>query len=366
MQRSWPLILLIACFTVFAVICWQQYDKTVAPAPPVRHETITPGQAQAGRSEFLFCFWNVENLFDDRDDGRTGPGDREYDRWFAEHPELLQEKLDHLSQALLALNDGKGPDILAVAEVESVRAAELLQQALNRGLEKGGVQGEEWAYGNVLMKEVSAGRHIAPAIITRLPVARDRTRTHGSRLRILEGHVVVAGQDLTVFASHWTSQLNQDSEGRRDDYADKIYGAANAIYRSNAAADFLVCGDFNETPQAEAVTQHLHGTADVQAVRGSDRLLLYNLLADKDPAAGFGTHQYRGKWLTYDQILISPGLLDDRAWSCDPASVKVINALTRPGDRQHRPWRFGGERDKGPRGYSDHFPVTVRLQLHRP
>src|SRR5581483_5035723 len=162
-----PLRLSAALLTALAAL---------APVACFNRAELPESTASANAEQYLFCFWNVENLFDDRDDGRTGPGDREYDHWFAEHPELLQEKLDHLSQALLALNDGKGPDILAVAEVESVRAAELLQQALNRGLEKGGVQGEEWAYGNVLMKEVSAGRHIAPAIITRLPVARDRTR----------------------------------------------------------------------------------------------------------------------------------------------------------------------------------------------
>ncbi len=34
---------------------------------------------------YLFCFWNVENLFDDRNDGRSAPGDKEFDGWLAGH-----------------------------------------------------------------------------------------------------------------------------------------------------------------------------------------------------------------------------------------------------------------------------------------
>src|SRR5262245_11714641 len=51
-------------------------------------------------------------------------------------------------------------------------------------------------------------------------------------------------------------------------------------------------------------------------------------------------------------------------WSGDPDSVRTVNTLVRPGDRYGRPWRFGGPHEKGPRGYSDHFPITVRLSVN--
>src|SRR6266446_101970 len=60
---------------------------------------------------YLFCFWNMENFFDDKNDGRKGPGDKEYDGWFANNPSILKLKLTKLSEALLKLNGGKGPDI---------------------------------------------------------------------------------------------------------------------------------------------------------------------------------------------------------------------------------------------------------------
>src|SRR5439155_11061617 len=161
-------------------------------------------------------------------DGRQNRADREFDTWLARDPEALRLKLDHLSEALIRLNNGKGPDILAVVEVESRRAAELLQEALNRRLNDPALH-----YTHLLMKELAAGRHIAPAILTRLPVAADRTRLHGSRLRILEGHVGVNGHDLVVIASHWTSR-NSDGHGEhRDKYAYQIHGVFGAMFTRN-------------------------------------------------------------------------------------------------------------------------------------
>jgi endonuclease/exonuclease/phosphatase family metal-dependent hydrolase len=322
-------------------------------------------EANEARNDYLLCFWNLENFFDDKADHRDNKADREYDEWFAEDPGLLRLKLDHLSDALLKLNDGKGPDILAVAEVESRRAAELLQDALNQKLRDPALE-----YKHVLMKELAAGRHIAPAIITRLPVEAGRTRLHGSHLRILEGHVVVQGYDLVIVASHWTARVTDKTGEHRDKYGDQIYGLYRGMHRSNPSVDFLACGDFNDPPDAPSVTQHLHALEDPHEVlRSAGEPLLLDLFAgwsrkNRHAAENPGTHYYGRNWFIFDQIAVSPGLLDDRGWSCDPDSASIDNKLTRPSDRLHRPWRFGNPNDKGERGYSDHFPVTVRLRVN--
>src|SRR5947209_17081450 len=255
------------------------------------------------------------------------------------------------------MNRGRGPDILAVAEVESLRAAELLKDALNEGL-----RGRAPSYDNVLMKEVNGGRHIATAIITRLPVRPERTRLHASRLRILEGHVTVQGHDLEIVASHWSSKLHDEEGVGRDKYAEAIYKVYREAWNQDPAVDFLVCGDFNKTPDDSGVKEHLHGTDDRAAVlnaRGAP--LLLDLFMGK-PADRFGTHYYSGKWFIYDQILVSPGLLDGKGWSCDPSTARTERSLTARGGR---PWRFGNEKGEPPggRGYSDHFPVTVQLKV---
>lgn len=319
-----------------------------APLPP------------ADSDGYLLCFWNVENLFGDRLDHRENKADQEYDEWFAQDHEALRLKLDHVSDALMKLNDGRGPDIIALAEVESVRAAELLQEALNQK-----VSDPSLRYEKLLMKEMVAGRHIAPAIITRLPVARDRTRLHGSRLRILEGHIGVRGHDLVVLVTHWTARVTDEHGEHRDKYGDQIYGLFKGMHKSEPKVDMLICGDFNDPPEAPSVTKHLHAVGNLESVlHPVDGPYLFDLFANKDPGANLGTHFYGNKWFTFDQVVVSPGLLDERGWACEPDSAQVVNTLVRPGDPKHRPWRFGNKHDRSPRGYSDHFPVTVRLKVY--
>jgi endonuclease/exonuclease/phosphatase family metal-dependent hydrolase len=308
-----------------------------------------------GEHDYLFCFWNAENLFDDEKEDDARGADREFDRWFANDSEARRLKYDRLSSALVKLNHGKGPDILALAEVESERSAELLRDALNAKLRQSAPP-----YKGMLYRDPHGGRHIANAIITRLPVVANRTQLHGRRQRILEGRVRVHGHDLVVIASHWTSRVS-DTEGEgRDRYGDIIYGVYKGMYRSNPKVDFLVCGDFNDPPHEDSVTKHLHAVGREEFNRHGSEPLLLDLFADR-VGGHVGTHFYHGKWLCFDQICVSPGLLDDEGWSCDPQSARIVNDLT--ADEKGRPHRFGDERDRFARGWSDHFPVTVRLRV---
>lgn len=332
----------------------QTPPTTPQPNPQTPNNQPQPNPTAGPGSEVVFAFWNCENFFDDKDDKRGGAGDKEYDPWFAKNPNILQLKLDKMTEAILSLNAGRGPDILAMCEVESVRAAQLLQAALNAKLSDPRLH-----YQNLVMKEMNSGRHIAPAVLTRVPVDTSKTKVIGSRQRILECHLMAGGKELIVIASHWTSRL-QDGERQRLDYADKIYGAINAIYISNPKADVILCGDFNDSPTDQSVVKNLHSTANpADALASAGGLKLFNLFGNWTPAQG-GSIFYQG-WHQFDQILVSPGMLDNQGWSCDPSSVRVANHLTKPNDASRRPWRFGGEKETGPRGYSDHFPVVVRL-----
>jgi endonuclease/exonuclease/phosphatase family metal-dependent hydrolase len=342
------LIVLVAAVALFVANCLRSHQTSS------NSDRTAPG-------EYLFCFWNLENFFDDKLDGWNDRPDKEYDAWFAENPKVLREKLDHLSEALIELNGERGPDILAVAECESERAAELLRDALNSRMSH-----EADHYRHILFKDPKGGRHIATAIITRLPVKGDRTKLLGRRQRILEGHIEVNGHDLVVIASHWTSRITEKEGAERkghgrEDYADKIYGEFRAMWTSNPAVDVLICGDFNDTPEAESVRRHLHAVGDAKMLRVAREPVLLDLFTDKDPDR-FGTH-YHNRWFIFDHIVVSPGLLDNEGWSCDIDSVTTVRATQRRGDRLGRPWSFGSPKH-GERGYSDHFPVTVKLRVH--
>lgn len=319
--------------------------------------------------DYLLCFWNVENFFDDRDDRRRAADD-EYDNWFAHNPADLRQKLGKITEVVLALNGGKGPDILALAEVENRRAAKLLMDALNAG-----IADPAYHYKHILMKEVHVGRNIAPAIITRVGVVADKTKQLGrKKQRIVRGHLTLNGKQLVVVASHWTSRLNGGEKGRAE-YADDIFGEFQAMYRTNPKVDFLVCGDFNDGPDDVSVTGHLRATGDAVSPGDLRRppIVLFDLLAGKNPAR-FGTLYHSG-WHIFDHVCVSPGMLDNEGWSVNAKSITTIkNVKTADGrslnlvdaaSRTKRPWHFGRQTDDpARRGYSDHFPVAVTLTLH--
>jgi len=353
----------LAVIALLSVLVWFVYQATRSPygnQPPVT------GTNPDGSGSYLFCFWNVENLFDDSNDNRRTV-DEEFDDPFAADEGLRREKYDRIADALLAMNGGRGPDVIAAVEVESVRAAELLRETLNRKLNEAKAE-PVWQYTQVAMRNLDAGRHIAPCLITRLNVAHAETRLHGRQLRILEAHVAANGHNLTLIASHWTSQLRQRDGGDGDDGRAKYAQLINDVYqdavRSRPDVDLLVCGDFNDMPDSEPVAGILRATGDrSRVVPGADPPLLLNLLAGKS-AEQFGTLWYREP-LIYDQVCVSPGMLDSVGWSCDPDSVRVpVDGLTRSSSRRE-PWRFGnpGTAPAGGRGYSDHFPVTVTLRV---
>jgi endonuclease/exonuclease/phosphatase family metal-dependent hydrolase len=329
--------------------------KPATPQPGVQPNSPQPANPTAGGGQdIVFAFWNCENFFDDKDDKRTGPADRDYDPWFAKNPNMLHLKLDKMTEAILSLNSGRGPDILGMCEVESIRAAQLLQAALNAK-----IADPRLHYQNLVMKEMNSGRHIAPAVLTRLPVDTSRTKVIGSRQRIIECHLMAGSKELIVIVAHWTSRL-QDGDRQRMDYADKIYGACNAIFINNPKADIIMCGDLNDDPNDASIIKGLRATANPnEALASTGGLRLFNLMGNWTAASG-GSIFYQG-WHQFDQILVSPGMLDNQGWSVDPSSVRVANHLTKPNDANRRPWRFGGEKETGPRGYSDHFPVSVRL-----
>jgi endonuclease/exonuclease/phosphatase family metal-dependent hydrolase len=324
---------------------------------------------QPASGDYLFCFWNAENFFDNKLNGWHNESDKEFDRWFADNPAVFAQKVQNLTEVLAALNEGKGPDILALAEVETEStAAEALKDSLNRAIKP-----DAAPYRHILMKNPHGGRNIATAILTRLPVVADRTRLIGQRHRILEGHIEVNGRELVVLATHWTSRVSDKAGEGRDKYADQIYGRFRAMHKANPDVSLLICGDFNDNPDDVSVTMHLHATGDLERVKANnDPPLLYDLFAQQwaeKKGTGFGTHFYRGKAFLFDHLVVSPGMVNGRgAWQCLVETAEIVKHrfVVLRGRNKGHPLAFGTEKEKVPlaeRGVSDHLPVTVRLRL---
>jgi endonuclease/exonuclease/phosphatase family metal-dependent hydrolase len=320
-----------------------------------------PAQAPKSKSD-LFCFWNVANLFDDKLNPKLEKVDREYDDYFARDAEALAVKLDRLCQVLLGkeMNNGRGPDVLALAEVESARAAELLRDALNKRLKE-----KELHYKTVVYRDPEGGRSIATALITRVP-AVGAARLVGKYQRILVVKLAEDKHALTVVASHWSSRVSDKTGRGRSSYAQRIYDDFFAAYKRDPAIDYLVCGDFNDTPTDDSLVHDLGSTGDLNKVlslKKGEKPMFYNPFTGF-AAAGKGTHHFGDRAYLFDQVCLSPGLLDGEGWSYVNKSASVVERLQFRG----RPDRFGGPADRRPfrnRGASDHYPVTVQLRVPR-
>src|SRR6188508_2810121 len=89
----------------------------------------TPASTRA--DEFFVGSWNLENLFDTKDDPSV-KGDEDYTPESAKHwtKERLDIKLKNLAKVISKMNDGKGPDILGVCEVENRDVIQMLVEQL--------------------------------------------------------------------------------------------------------------------------------------------------------------------------------------------------------------------------------------------
>src|SRR4051812_2426996 len=81
--------------------------------------------------ELVVASWNCENLFDTEDDPNV-KGDEDYTpdspkKWTKEK---LDTKLTNLATIIKKMNDGKGPDVLGVCEVENRKVVEMLVEKL--------------------------------------------------------------------------------------------------------------------------------------------------------------------------------------------------------------------------------------------
>jgi endonuclease/exonuclease/phosphatase family metal-dependent hydrolase len=319
-------------------------------------------QAQAKARPILFCFWNVENLFDDQKNPKLEKADREFDDYFAENKEALAVKLKRLVQVLTdkQMAGGNGPDILCLAEVESRRAVELLQAELNKHHAD-----KKLHYSHLAYLDPGGGRSIATAVLSRIPFSA-KPQLLSTQRRILKVQVEAEKRPLTIIASHWTSRISDTTGRGRASYAEAIYKDYSAAFKKDREVDYLVCGDFNDTPSDASVTRALHATSDVNAVLDAakeGKPMFYHPFS-KLEKAGKGTHFFKGKPFLFDHIVVSPGMLEARGWQLRSSSAAIVEKFKfRDG-----PDRFGGpgdRRDFKNRGASDHFPVTVELIVNK-
>ncbi len=318
------------------------------------------------------AFWNLENLFDTIDDPQKNdeeflPGGAK--QW---NEERLERKFYNLSRVIRSMNDGNGPDILGVCEVEHKY---LLDSLISKHLfdknyisispdapdERGIQTGIIFNSSKFDLLEIYSDTVILDqSINTRLIL--------GVKLRLKH-------QDtLYVFVNHWPSRRGgeKESEIRRIKAARTLKKRIEHILDNNKYAKIIVMGDFNDEPTNNSILNYLKAKPvicdSVEMIQeissAEDNSDLFNL-SYHSFSIGEGSYKHQDNWNMLDQIIVSRELLigNKVRYLCNSFQVyKPEFMITKTGKYQGTPFpTYGGNRYLG--GYSDHFPVIAKFIL---
>lgn len=326
-------------------------------------------QTFAKDNSFSVMTYNVENLFDAKDDADRD--DETYlplsEKQSAAHKKkckrqsgfkfrkdcyqldwnqsVIDAKMKNLSTVILSTEAGRGPDILILVEVENIS---ILNEFNDRFLKAAG-------YKTVQLIEGEDARGIDLAILSRFELAgkselvplniedeytNKKKKTRGVLRVPLR---IDKNLNLTMFAVHLPSQGSSTmmrSQGLK---------SLNAILKKESNP-WIVGGDFNiiekEDKEFNLIENNLESIGEVAHKIGCKEC--------------DGTHNYKNKWsfldlLVFDQRLKKSGIIVDRG------SIKVVKHPQMMG-KKDKPKRFLP--DKG-QGASDHFPLYSRLFVQK-
>ncbi|MEE4329312.1 MAG: endonuclease/exonuclease/phosphatase family protein [Wenzhouxiangella sp.] len=337
-------------------------------------QAVEPAAEHSGlevdRQSVSIMAFNVENLFDTLDD--PGKDDATYlpasvkmnpehiaacesievDRWredclFLDWSEsALRFKLEQLGATILAYNDGLGPDIIALQEVENIGVLDRLRREF---LEPAG-------YLDPILIEGLDDRGIDVAFLSRLPVVDEPVlhpidmsafpdRAQDTRGILEASFELPDGTILTGYSVHFPAPFHP-IEMRWIAYEHLNQVRA----RLPEERPVFAAGDFN-TPKRE-----MEDTTIMD-----DMVRPFWIVAHEVGCEGCkGTNYWRRgeSWSFLDMVLFSPSSAG--RWTLDVDSVEVVTAFEDQLHEDGTPKRFDLEQREG---VSDHLPIVMVIEL---
>jgi endonuclease/exonuclease/phosphatase family metal-dependent hydrolase len=333
------------------------------------------------------AFWNLENLFAPEGFALREPWiadamERDLRGWTED---LFERKVGQLVSIIAQMNDGRGPDLLGVCEAENRFVLDRLAARLNAAL-------ATRDYRPVHVDATRDRRGIDTAFLHdagRLSADPDLVFSHwvmrrtGTRDITQASFRTRAGNELIAMCNHWPSRSGgaYESRGFRMTAGETLSYWHQRIWEERGADMPIVAfGDFNDDPFDASLLVHARATRELgDVVRARTAARFYNLSwrfleqpvtnREGETKTLYGTLYFRGDANVFDQILVSRGLLLDRAPLRVAAETARIEAFAEmvEGGVSPAPIRFGLPRgdaadnvDSG--GFSDHYPVSVRIE----
>jgi predicted extracellular nuclease len=316
----------------------------------------------------FIAWWNVENLFAvEHDPTRSdklarvlGP---ELVGW---NNTVLNQKLTQLASVIGRLNQGTGPDILGIGEVESRQVLEQLIQKLaplQRAYQVAHADTQDQRGIDVAFIYDSTKYKVLPEeVFNHFILRRNATRD----LVQVNFYTIPDNRRLVLIGNHWPARLGGEleSEPYRIIAAETLaYWHERIIQIHGKDQAVIAMGDFNDEPFSRSMVEYALCDRNPDRVKSArtKNPYFYNLMWER-MGRGEGTHYFGGTPTVLDQILINRPLLRiDSPFQWVPNSLNIIkypDMLTKSGE----PKRFSRPsepKDFDPTGFSDHLPLSI-------
>lgn len=342
-------------------------------------------------SEYFIAWWNLENLYDVMEWKERARKVRNINGLKAKlenwDDATLKKKLEQLTEIIKEMNNGKGPDLLGVCEIENKEVLIKLLQKIQTGnlanrnysiihQDTSDHRGIDVAfiYDNELFEPYhiegsSVGSYNWQYIFSHEILKRNPTR---DIVQVNLQSKNKPNKPIVFIGNHWPSRLGgvYKTEPYRILAAETLSYYIKRIQEIHGKhTPIIVMGDFNDTPNSRSLTDYALSSRNKKIVIYSttDSPGLYNLMWPLMNGE-YGTFWYSEPFFL-DQFLVSKGfLVSNRRFSIVPDSVLVIKEPkmweTDPEDARYPIPREFGWSIRDPPGYSDHFPITMKIKEH--
>ncbi len=307
----------------------------------------------------VIAFYNVQNLFDTENDPHAR--DEEFLPSGSAHWTLdrYNTKLQHLAKCISQLGDQDGPEIIGLCEVENKKVLEdLTAQKELKGKYK------------IVHYDSPDNRGIDVALLYKSAQYK-LLSSHSFRISKYK-EITLETRDVLfcrfskdkdtfmVLVNHWNSRRGGEdkTQEKRIALASFVKQYSDSLQKKHPHDLLMIMGDFNDEPEDKSITEIL------KAKHTSDGLQLKELYDPfyKPSIAGEGSHQYNREWLMYDQVIVNQVAVKNKGWHYQEGSAQVYHPdwLHYQNDPRKGPYKtYQGNQYFG--GYSDHFPVYVKL-----
>lgn len=329
---------------------------------------VLTGRAQEKKFGcYAVGFYNLENLFDTIHD--VGKNDYEFLPNGSYHWDgrKYRAKLKNLAHVIADMATdrlpGVGAGVIGVSEVENERVlTDLVNQEPLKARDMRFVHIEGPDRRGVDCALLYNPRFFTPEKSFLQPYVyepKDSTqRTRG----FLTVQGKMAGDDVTFIVCHWPSRFATSYYRERG--GQQVRALKDSILAANPEMKVMVMGDMNDDPFDKSMSQALGAKRDINKVKDGE---MYNPWWDILVKSGQGTLTYQGGWNLFDQIVLSPNLIN-RKNTKDYTTLRLYKAeVFRRDYLMQTEGKYKGNTKRTTaggvwlNGYSDHLPVLIYL-----